>query len=393
MVADGGGAFDIHPVSGRISSRGVFDVDPNEREKARVLEVRVVDRNGERAKATMKITVIDKNDNVPEFTNRLVTESANECTPAGKQLRKISGRDLDSRRDGNEDLIYSGDGENITVLATGHIVLKRQCTAGQKESMAVHVTDQGSYPGPLTGVSTTVSFTCFPCPPPPPNATDGGAGGRNWYRYWYRYYSRLRIGDFPNDMGDLSDLDGGLRTLLPWLIPALLLATLLLALMAYVCWRACRALIPRCRRCVKRPPKPPIKKPPPKKQLIPLKPMKKEDKVEVVKLTPPEPPPPEGDPRFFGFWKETYVDRDQRHFPERDTLPINVANDRIVQEAEKVEEEEEKQQILWGRAQKQEAFLMEVQNYEHELSQLQNPRPIPSAPPPPAKKSSFCSIS
>ncbi|KAL8571319.1 hypothetical protein ACOMHN_050569 [Nucella lapillus] len=102
--------------------------------------------------------------------------------------------------------------------------------------------------------------------------------------------------------------------------------------------------------------------------------MKKEDKVEVVKLTHPEPP-------------------DQRHFPERDTLPINVANDRIIQEAEKVEEEEEKQQILWERAQKQEAFLMEVQNYEHELSQLQNPRPIPSAPPPPAKKSSFCSIS
>ena len=42
-------------------------MDPNTPMKVRTLDVRVVDKNGLRDKASLKLTILDKNDNVPVF--------------------------------------------------------------------------------------------------------------------------------------------------------------------------------------------------------------------------------------------------------------------------------------------------------------------------------------
>ena len=46
------------------------------------------------------------------------------------------------------------------MLATGDVTLLAQCVEGQTESIQGFLTDQGTYPGPLSGVPATITFTC-----------------------------------------------------------------------------------------------------------------------------------------------------------------------------------------------------------------------------------------
>ena len=46
------------------------------------------------------------------------------------------------------------------MLATGEVTLQTVCVVGQTETIQAFVTDQGTYPGPLSGIPTTITFTC-----------------------------------------------------------------------------------------------------------------------------------------------------------------------------------------------------------------------------------------
>ena len=62
-------------------------------------------------------------------------------------------------------LLISSVGSNITVLSTGDVTLLTPCVVGQTETIEGYVTDMGEYPGPLSAVPTTISFSCnVSCP-------------------------------------------------------------------------------------------------------------------------------------------------------------------------------------------------------------------------------------
>ena len=45
-------------------------------------------------------------------------------------------------------------------MATGEVTLLKRCVVGQIETIQAFVTDQGTYPGPLSGIPTTITVTC-----------------------------------------------------------------------------------------------------------------------------------------------------------------------------------------------------------------------------------------
>ncbi|KAK7091335.1 hypothetical protein V1264_009030 [Littorina saxatilis] len=119
------------------------------------------------------------------------------------------------------------------------------------------------------------------------------------------------------------------------------------------CWKGLMAARPVAKRTPK-----PIKvksKPKPQKQQPP------------PEQPPPPPPPPElqpyNEPRLFGFWKETFPDRDQRQMPQRDVVPMNVAQDSKIHQKNKVEEQQEKQQWREERGQQVTKYQQEMQSY------------------------------
>ncbi|XP_076456453.1 uncharacterized protein LOC143290816 [Babylonia areolata] len=366
--------FDVDPVSGIMRSTGEFDLDPKTEEKIKILDVRLLDKDSQRAKARLKLTIVDKNDNAPEFVSKLVKVSASECTKVGALIGKVLAKDQDSEFQGNDQLVYGGHGVNISVLATGDVTLMRQCTAGQTETIQATVTDQGTYPGPLSGVPTSVAFTCNVCPDPVEKTTTASPVPR--------------MEDYPNDIEEFSG--PGLALLLSWLIPALLLAALLTAVLAYASWLCC------CRRCRDRRKPAEGRHKKHRRNVLPVQTKKDEDTVEVEQLACPEPPPPENDPVFFRFWMETYVDRDQRHMPTRDTVPYSVAKDREVEVQERAEEEMEMEERRRERQRVEEEYQREVEEYEQKLRDRQNQHAASKAPqqqpPPAAPKNRFCQI-
>ncbi|RUS72878.1 hypothetical protein EGW08_019365, partial [Elysia chlorotica] len=186
-----------------------------------------------------------------------------------------------------------------------------------------------------------------------------------------------------------SDSSGGVKAMLPWLVPAILGALLWLALTLYFCSRYCRnpcphrpgprpkkvqvAPKPKAPEPVKSPPRLPPPPPPPKPR-TPLPP-------------PPPPPPPEPipPPYLMGFWKETYTDQDHvTKNPDRAARPKPVES---MPEGEGNAPPPD--HLKLGQPGGSEAIPSFLPGRK-EPQLLPDKAPSPAAPPP--KKKSFCSI-
>ncbi|XP_076456367.1 protocadherin-like protein [Babylonia areolata] len=351
-VYGAGGHLVIDPTTGLIHSRGELDIDPDPHMKFN-FKVQVKDKGHNRDTAVVRLTVLDKNDHVPVFQQHLYRFSASPCTRVGAVLGFIHARDHDSHFQGNRDLVYGGSGGAIAVLATGKVVLRTPCQVGVAESVEGRVTDQGTFPGPLSGVPATVSLRCTPCPDPTTTgATDATTGE----------VTTPAIID-----------DTEVKTSIwAWIVPAILLALSLAGLLVYVISKRCHcACAKRCRprRVLRKiyPQKTKEKSKPPPSNTSTSSP--KDLSVVEVKPAPPVLPPPEGESYLFGFWKETYVDRDQRHMPRRDVIPASVEQDRAVEEKEREEEEKEKRRL--ERQKLEEKYQAELKKYHKEQQQQQ----------------------
>ncbi|GFO07551.1 protocadherin fat 4 [Plakobranchus ocellatus] len=274
--------FDVDPNSGNI-----FSVDPvllgrNQISKVFRVNMRVTDKDGLRSSVyRARVRVWDINDKRPYFTVDPVPFpiAADECMDPGTLLGRVTGRDDDSRYRQNNWIYFGGGGAKFALSADGGIYLTQQCLEGEVYSGMATIADLGITPGPLTGDSIDVLFTCGPCPPP--NDGTGGGGGD---------------GDGSGN-GNGTSGDGSGSSLfsqpagLAWFVPAVLGAVAWLALTALFfywycppcsCKRPC-ASKPKPTRVTPEPPKP-TQPNPPKSQRPPLAP--------PPKAKPPQPPPP-----------------------------------------------------------------------------------------------------
>ncbi|KAL8571328.1 hypothetical protein ACOMHN_050578 [Nucella lapillus] len=382
-------SFDVDQHTGIVYSKGEYDYDRDRRKgKPKTLQVKVKDKGDKRATATLLLTIKDRNDNAPRFNKWLHSVFATNCSKVGKILNKrITAIDRDSKAEGNNQLKYSGSGSFIAVLATGQLALLRPCEVGQRETIQGLVTDQGQFPGPLTAVPTTIQFRCIACPTPPvtndSNSGDGTTEGKD---------SNGLTGD---DGG--ADVDGDndadlLALHLGWGILGALLGLLLAGVLTCVIcgycapscarWLARRAMMRKVRTVQARAAKKTTRR---LKQVRERKKKEPDPPPDIIVPPPPPPPPPDHDPILFGFWKETYVDRDQRHMPLRDVMPATVTEDKLVEEREKEEEEREKEERMVERRRVEENYLRDMVKHQQDVNAIRHP-PSPAPPPPPKKK-------
>ncbi|XP_025091433.1 protocadherin-like protein [Pomacea canaliculata] len=346
--------LDVDDDTGSIFSKEEIDIDPNVKSKLYNLKVRVTDKGGLTADAIARITVLDKNDNEPIFDKAVFDVSANECTKPGTILSKVTATDRDSSFQGNDRLFYSGTGRYISVMSDGSVVLTSQCTAGINDDTLAHVTDQGQYPGPLTGVPATVTFSCSPCPTPPEPITTTTTAATSTTYTTSIYTSNTKNGFLDN---------------LAWLVPAILLGIVLLSTLLYLLWRYCSAACTRC--CLRRE----LLKTSPKVQNVNVKPNEEPnvkpktsvEKKEELPPPPPEPPQLPEEPFLFGFWKETYTDRNQINPPSHTALPASVAKDDEVAAIVLKEEMAEKEAIARERQEKIAKYEKEVNEYNEKI--------------------------
>nr|KAG5696676.1 hypothetical protein BaRGS_012045 [Batillaria attramentaria] len=142
LISGGGGKFDVDEDSGHVFSIRELDIDPNKESQTYNMDIRVLDKDDERAKSKLRITVLDKNDNVPEFFARTYEMAANPCTKVGKILGYVRAKDDDSEFQGNDVLVFSGSSNNMTIMSDGAIVLTKPCEPeGAADFMVAHVTD------------------------------------------------------------------------------------------------------------------------------------------------------------------------------------------------------------------------------------------------------------
>ncbi|PVD31839.1 hypothetical protein C0Q70_07257 [Pomacea canaliculata] len=381
--------LDVDDDTGSIFSKEEIDIDPNVKSKLYNLKVRVTDKGGLTADAIARITVLDKNDNEPIFDKAVFDVSANECTKPGTILSKVTATDRDSSFQGNDRLFYSGTGRYISVMSDGSVVLTSQCTAGINDDTLAHVTDQGQYPGPLTGVPATVTFSCSvsgvvtsgpsptrqtvrplplfqspyssacqPCPTPPEPITTTTTAATSTTYTTSIYTSNTKNGFLDN---------------LAWLVPAILLGIVLLSTLLYLLWRYCSAACTRC--CLRREL---LKTRSPKVQNVNVKPneepnVKPKTSVEKKEELPPPPPEPpcvvhnllaSGKIRIL---MNTYTDRNQINPPSHTALPASVAKDDEVAAIVLKEEMAEKEAIARERQEKIAKYEKEVNEYNEKI--------------------------
>ncbi|GFO44961.1 cadherin egf lag seven-pass g-type receptor 2 [Plakobranchus ocellatus] len=182
--------FDVDTNSGNITTRpGVsIDLDANNNiyEDFTVV-LRAYDDEGRRSdRANFLVRVYDKNDNQPYFTQSAFNLIATECTEPGEIVGQLSGNDDDSQYNQNNFFFFGGGGSEFVVMATGDVVMSRNCSIGEIFTGTATIEDQGIYPGPLTGDPATVTILCVPCVLTTAvslNSTSGGES-KDYTFYW-----------------------------------------------------------------------------------------------------------------------------------------------------------------------------------------------------------------
>ncbi|XP_059145720.1 protocadherin Fat 4-like [Physella acuta] len=316
----GSAKFTTEPDVGDIISASAIDVDPGKEFQPFPLTYIVTDSRGKSTTATVTVNVYDVNDNAPVFAQTQYTLAVTECTEVGTSIGKVSATDKDSIYQNNNKIIYGGGGDRMAIMSGGTVILTQACIAGETFTGTATAKDQGEYPGPLTGDSVPLTMKCNPCPStlPPPTTTTRKPTTK---------------ASIPTTTGALIKRTFDFSDILPWLIPAIIGASIWLALLSYMIYRFCFPCKNPCQgRCVSRPKSPKVEPEPTKKSPPPEKPTKetppkKSDPPPPVKTPPQAPPPvvppkPEPTPYLFGFWKEQYTDQDfQTQQPARAVKP------------------------------------------------------------------------
>lgn len=300
--------FGVNSATGNIYSLSEIDIDTNTLYQDFDVYMTATDSGGlSTQELHVVLRVYDVNDNPPYFNSPPYVVAATDCTDPGSVLGTVEGTDDDSDYNQNNQIYYGGSGGKFAVMATGEIVLTEACSDGEGFTGSATIADQGIYPGPLSGTSATVTLTCGPCPAF--TVSPGGTATTT--------AATTTAAPTTTVSTDTSNDSGGLTEMLPWMIPAILLGLLWLALTIYLCWRFCRnpcpkAFEPRPKKVRVVPkPKPPDPVPPPPQYKPPPPPPPK----PKTPLPPPPPPPPRQPtpaPYVLGFWKETYTDQDQK---------------------------------------------------------------------------------
>ncbi|KAH9508295.1 hypothetical protein Btru_050740 [Bulinus truncatus] len=323
--------FNVDSKSGDIYSTSTIDIDKNTVSKTYQMTYKVTDKGGLSATATVTLTVWDINDQPPYFKTNAYSFAATECTDLGTVIGTVTGDDDDSSFRFNDKIIFGGGGGKMAVMSNGDVVLTQACINGESGSGQATITDQGEYPGPLSGIPATMTLQCGPCPPttvapPPATATPKPATTTK---------ATAAPTTTAKSTSSSSGGGGGITDLLAWMIPAIIGGLIWLALTAYFIYRYCFPCRNPCAgRCVRKPrapkpapePKPAKAKPKPEqpKKLPPPPPPP--PKVQPPPPPPPAPPEPEPDPYLFGFWKEQYTDQDHLKQPARAVKPEPIEN-------------------------------------------------------------------
>ncbi|XP_055871969.1 protocadherin Fat 2-like [Biomphalaria glabrata] len=328
LVSSSDSRLTVDPSSGDIITTAPIDIDKNTVSKTYTVKFVATDKKGKVSNtATATVTIYDINDNPPPyFKSKSYSFAATECTDPGTPLGKVVGDDDDSTYRNNDWLVYGGGGGKMSVMSDGTVILTQACVDGETGSGEATITDQGEYPGPLSGLDVPIALTCGPCPPPVPPATAAPATTKT-----AAATTKATTSSSSGTAGGSGG--GGITDYLGWMIPAIIGGLIWLALMGFLIYRYCFPCRNPCAgRCVRQPKTP---KPPPKAQEP--KPPKPEKPKKLpppppppTKVTPPPPPPPQpeppADPYLFGFWKEQFTDQDHLKQPARAAKPQPIEN-------------------------------------------------------------------
>ncbi|XP_055871881.1 protocadherin Fat 4-like [Biomphalaria glabrata] len=320
--------FNVDPKSGDIYSVSTIDIDKNTVSKTYAMTYKVTDKGGLSATATTTLTVYDINDNPPYFKTNAYSFAATECTDLGTVIGKVTGDDDDSSYRQNDKIIFGGSGGKMAVMSNGDVVLTQACVNGESGSGSATITDQGEYPGPLSGVSATLTLQCGPCPPPTPAPVVNTPAPATTTT------KKTTVTTKATTSGGGGGGGSSITDYLAWMIPAILGGLIFLALTSYFIYRYCFPCRNPCAgRCVRKPSVPKPKPPPPPAKPKPVEPKKlppppPPPAPKAPPPPPPPPPPPEPvpDPYLFGFWKEQYTDQDHLNQPVRAAKPQPIEN-------------------------------------------------------------------
>ncbi|KAK3768231.1 hypothetical protein RRG08_031025 [Elysia crispata] len=159
--------FDVDSTTGNIVTKPGVSVDLDNQSTLYedfTVSVYAYDQAGRRSdEANILVRVYDRNDNPPYFTQATFNMAANECMDPGSIVGQVEGKDDDSEYNQNNFLYFGGGGSEIAVMATGDVVLTRNCSDGETFSGVATIHDQGIFPGPLDGDPATIVVSCGPC--------------------------------------------------------------------------------------------------------------------------------------------------------------------------------------------------------------------------------------
>lgn len=294
------GLYFVDPDTGLLGTTFDYDVDPDYNKPKRYsrkysYKIQVTDKGGLSATATVSASFLDCNDNAPRFVKAFFTYQASECTGPGSVLGTLRADDADSKREGNNEITFSGASGAVSVGDTGNVILTKALSAGTVVVFDVYAQDQGLTPGPLRSEQPAkVSVIFGVCPTPSDDSSN-------------------------SDSADSTEAASNLGANLPWIIIAAILGAILLTLVTFMLWRYWEVMGEACSRlncsrsCQGRRGRPRLPNNGPSNQ----NPSNKPSQAPTPEKEKGPPPPS----FLMGFWKERFPDDDHKVQPDRRTLP------------------------------------------------------------------------
>ncbi|KAK3798830.1 hypothetical protein RRG08_007187 [Elysia crispata] len=296
------GYYSIDPTTGWLGTTLDYDVDPDYNKTSAhpvsyVYIVQAADRGGLTSTATVNVTFLDCNDNAPRFLQPAYSADVTECTPPGTILLSLQAEDVDSDRQGNNDLYFSGTSGHISVGADGAVALVSTRSAGTVVNLNAYAWDKGQTPGALrSDMPAKISIRFLPCTSTTAPVTVAP--------------TTAAVTAAPTTTTTTATTSGSSNV--AWILLASLLGLCFLGLLTFMLWRywgECGRACDTGQCCNRRP----HYRQRPRKQSV------SRSDNEEREATPPPPTPQPG--FLFGFWKERYPNDDIQGQPDRTQLP------------------------------------------------------------------------
>ncbi|KAK3773850.1 hypothetical protein RRG08_057897, partial [Elysia crispata] len=129
-------------------------------------------------------------------------------------LGRLQAEDADSKREGNNDITFSGASGAVDIGETGSVILTKPLAAGTVVVFDAYAHDQGLTPGPLRSEQPAKVSVIFGVCPPASDSSGGSSGS-----------------------GDSGTAASNSKNNLSWIVVSALLGAVLLGLLSFMLWR------------------------------------------------------------------------------------------------------------------------------------------------------------